>query len=110
MRILIHPRPVAVSAEMRERVLQSLEAVLEPVRPHLSAIDVYLTDVNGPKGGADKRCRLVAHLPASRPVVVSRTARSAEAAAGAAAARARRAVRSLRQRRRHCRRRAAIAA
>jgi ribosome-associated translation inhibitor RaiA len=109
MRVLIHPRAIAINADMRERVLQSVEAVLEPVRAHLHSIDVYLTDVNGPKGGADKRCRLVAHLRASRPIVVSRMARNPEAAVSAAAARARHAVRSLRQRRRDRRRRTAIA-
>ena len=72
MRVLIHPRTItAADKELRARVAEAQETALSPVRSRLYWVDVYLTDVNGPKGGPDKRCRVVAHLPTGPVVVVS---------------------------------------
>ena len=106
MRMLIHPRSIVTDPEVRVRIVESLETALGSVRPRLDGIDVYLTDVNGPRGGSDKRCRIVAYLPAGRPVVVSRTNREPVAAVVAAAARCRRSIRSRLKRRQDRRRRA----
>jgi hypothetical protein len=38
--------------------------------PRIRRVAVYLVDLNGPKGGVDKRCRLVARLLRSRVVTV----------------------------------------
>jgi hypothetical protein len=109
VRVLIHPRTTtAADKELRVRVVEALETALAPVRSRLHWVDVYMTDVNGPKGGPDKRYRVVAHLPTG-PVVVSRTGRDPVAAVTAAAARCRRLIRS-RLRRRKDRRRRAVAA
>lgn len=105
MRVLIHPRSITADRELRVRVEEALGTALEPVRPCLEWVDLYLTDVNGPRRGPDKRCRLVAHLRTG-PVVVSRTGPDPVAAVTAAAARCRRLVRSRLSRRRHRRRRA----
>ena len=109
MRTLIHPRTIVADPEVRVRIVESLETALGSVRSRFDGIDVYLTDVNGPKGGPDKRCRIVAYLPAGRPVVVSRTDRDPVAAVVAAAARCRRLTRS-RLKQRQDRRRRAVAA
>jgi hypothetical protein len=106
---LIHPRTIAADPEVRTRIAETLETALGPVRSRLDGIDVYLTDTNGPRGGSDKRCRVVAYLPAGRPVVVSRTDRDPVSAVTAAAARCRRSIRSRLRRRRDRRRRAAAA-
>ena len=109
VRVLIHPQTItATDKELRARVAEALVAALAPVRSRLHWVDVYLTDVNGPKGGPDKRCRVVAHLPTG-PVVVSRTGRDPVAAATAAAVRCRRLIRS-RLKLRQDRRRRAVAA
>lgn len=92
MRVLIHPRTITADRELRTRVTQALEASLAPVRQHLLWLDAYLTDVNGPRGGPDKRCRIVVHLHTGGPVVVSRTGRDPVAAVSAAAARCRRLI------------------
>ena len=105
MRVLIHPRTItAADKELRVRVAEALQTALAPVRSLLHWVDVYLTDVNGPKGGPDKRCQVVAHLRTG-PVVVGRTARDPMAAAVAAAVRCRRLIRSRLKRRQHRRRR-----
>ena len=106
MRILIHPRTLSADEELRTRAAEALEAALAPVRPFLRWADAYLTDVNGPRGGPDKRCRVVAHL-ATGPVVVCRTAPNPVAAVAAAAVRCRRLILARLKRRRDRLRRAA---
>jgi hypothetical protein len=108
VRVLIHPRTIAADPELRARVAEALTAALEPARSCVHWVDLYLTEVNGPRGGADMRCRVVAHLPTG-PVVVSRTSRDPVAAVTAAAARCRRLVRARLKRRRDRRRRAVAA-
>ena len=109
MRVLIHPRTItADDKELRVRVAEALETALTPVLSRLHWVDVYLTDVNGPRGGPDKRCRVVAHLPTG-PVVVGRTGRDPVAAVAAAAVQCRRLIRS-RLKRRWGRRRRTVAA
>jgi putative sigma-54 modulation protein len=109
VRVLIHPRTITgADRQLRFRVAEALETALSPVRWCLRWVDVYLTDVNGPKGGPDKRCRVVAHLPTG-PVVVGRPGRDPVAAVTAAALRCRRLIRSRLRRRQHRRRRAVAA-
>jgi hypothetical protein len=107
MRTLIHPRNIVADPEVRVQIVKALETALGPVRSRLDAIDVYLTDVNGARGGPDKRCRVVAYLPPRQPVVVSRTDRDPVAAVIAAATRCRRSIRSRLKQRHDRRRRAA---
>ena len=106
MRMLIHPRTITADAKLRDRAAEALATALAPVRSFLRWVDAYLTDVNGPRGGPDKRCRVVAHL-ATGPVVVSRTGPDPVAAVAAAAARCRRLILTRLKRRRDRRRRAA---
>jgi hypothetical protein len=89
-------------------VEEALTAALGAVGPSLLWVDLYVTDENGPRGGPDKRCRVVAHLRAGA-VVVSRIGRDVVAAARAAALRCRRLIRSRLARRRHRLRRALAA-
>lgn len=106
MRILIHPRAITADEKLRTRAAEALESALALVLPCLRRVDAYLTDVNGPRGGPDKRCRVVARLDTG-PVVVSRTALDPVAAVSAAAARCRRLILARLKRRRDRRRRAA---
>jgi len=106
VRILIHPRSITADRELRTRVEEAVSTALDPVRPYLEWVDLYLTDVNGPRRGPDKRSRLVAHLR-SGPVVVSRTGTDLVATVAAVAARCRRLIRSRLARRRHRLRRVA---
>jgi hypothetical protein len=91
---------MSADENLRSRIDNCLETTLRPVRDYLARVDVYLTDVNGPRGGADKHCRVVARLSAGRPVVVSRTGRDPVAVVARAAAVCRRSVRTASKRRR----------
>ncbi len=99
MRILIRPRDMTAGHDLRQQVDECLTTALDPVREDLAGVDVYLTDVNGPRGGPDKHCRVVAHRRRGRPVVVSRTAGDPMAAVTGAAGRCRQSLRSLSRRR-----------
>lgn len=92
MRVLIHPRTITADGVLRTRATEALEAVLAPVRRYLLWVDAYLTDVNGPRGGPDKRCRVVAHLRTGGLVVVSRTGVDQAATVVAAAKQCRRLI------------------
>jgi putative sigma-54 modulation protein len=110
VRVLIHPRTITTDDKnLRARVAKALETVLGPVQSCLHWIDVYLTDVNGPRGGSNKRCRVVADLPGGRPLVVSGTDRDPIAAVIAAAGRCRRSIRGRLKRRQDRRRRTVTA-
>jgi hypothetical protein len=105
VRILIHPGDLTADEGLRERLEEALNAALKPLGPSLLWVDLYVTDENGPRGGPDKRCRVVAHLRTGA-VVVGRTGRDPVEAAAAAARRCRRLIRSRLARRRHRLRRA----
>ncbi len=70
-------------------------------------VRVCLQDVNGPRGGIDKRCRMCVHLVPSGAVVVETVGQAFEQAVSVAAERVIRRVRGLLERRqdRHRRRR-----
>jgi hypothetical protein len=104
--MLIHPRTITADEELRDRAAEALATALAPVGSRLRRVDAYLTDVNGPRGGPDKRCRVVAHL-ATGPVVVSRTAPDLVVAVSVAAARCRRLIQTRLKRRRDRQRRVA---
>jgi putative sigma-54 modulation protein len=64
----------------RTHVMSRMNQLLKrlPVRP-LSA-SVTFSDVNGPKGGADKRCAILVSLPGEPSIRVERIATSARLA------------------------------
>ena len=109
MRILIHPRFLtADDNDLRTRTEAALEAGLSPIHPSLRSVEAYVTDLNGPRGGPDKRCRIVARL-ATGPVIVSRIDRDPVAATSAAATQCRRVISDRVKRHRDRRRRAVVA-
>lgn len=62
---------------------------------HLRTVRVTLSDENGPRGGADKRCKLFLGLGRRGSLVVEDTATSVRAAVDNASERAHRAVARL---------------
>ena len=106
MRILIHPRDITANTpDLRHRITDALENSLASMPEFHDAIDVYLTDVNGPRGGPDKRVQIVAYMPSEAPVVSTATGCDPVAAALAAATRWRHTIRNRMKKRRDRRRR-----
>ena len=61
-----------------DKMEASVESIQEIFRRHLSRfqhrfkqVQLYIEDVNGPRGGIDKHCRCVLHLRRRPPIVIS---------------------------------------
>jgi putative sigma-54 modulation protein len=61
-----NPTSPALLERLRRRVARALRHTGRRVR----AVRVWLSDINGRRGGIDKRCRIVARLAHAGPVVV----------------------------------------
>lgn len=70
MKLEIRRQSVEVSDEVQGYIERRLMFALGRFSPRIQRVDVYLADLNGPKGGEDKRCRLVARLLRSGVVTV----------------------------------------
>lgn len=84
-----------VGGVVRERVERRLGFALARFGDRVGRVAVRLADVNGLRGGVDKRCRIVADIPGtgSNPVVVEENGEDVNAVIDRAAERIGRAVR-----------------
>jgi len=98
MQIEIQTQNFSLTRALRTQIEQQLEFALKTCYRHVKRIMVRLSDVNGPRGGNDKRCQLELFLP-GQAVVVVKTEADLYAAINRAASRAgRNAMRLLRRR------------
>ncbi len=98
MQVLIETRdPQALP--LRDFAETRLRFALRRLSGWVSRAKVQLSDVNGPRGGVDKRCRIELHTAAGGPVVVSSVAHDWRAALADALGRAQIAALRLTQRR-----------
>lgn len=86
---------------LNEHVMEQVERAVHRFRDRIRRITVRLTDLNGPKGGVDKRCRITAELLHSPPLVVEGESDDAYDAVAQAAARLGRVTARLIGKRRH---------
>jgi putative sigma-54 modulation protein len=70
MTISIRVRGIEWSDELRKQVERSVEFAVDRYHAHVSHVLVYLMDLNGPKGGADKLCQITAELRRSNAVLI----------------------------------------
>lgn len=102
MQLRIRTRGVDLDATTRDQVARNLTFALARVGAVVPAVEVTLLDVNGPRGGVDKRCRLRVAAPGRRAIVVEQAHRHVlGAVAGAADRLARLVVRALERARPH---------
>jgi ribosome-associated translation inhibitor RaiA len=77
-----------------------LKAAFRRIRQNVSRMTVYLRDVNGPRGGTDKRVRVIVRLRPTGQIIIEEMDADLYAAIGRAARRTSHAVkRELRRRR-----------
>ncbi len=62
---------VAVDQSVSEETQTILRDQLDRFAPQLTRLEVHLSDVNGERGGTDKRCLLEARPAGRDPVVVT---------------------------------------
>jgi putative sigma-54 modulation protein len=104
MRLEIRRRGVKVTEELRIHVKERLRVALGRFARHIDLVRVYLRDVNGPRGGLGKKCRIVVELPPRGRVVVTGADTDISAAITGTATRAGFAVKRHVKRRRTSRR------
>jgi ribosomal subunit interface protein len=92
MQIEIQARNFSTTRAMREHVERRLGFALSSCYRHVKRILVRLSDINGPRGGNDKRCHIEVILPGQAAVVVEDTESDLYVAINRAASRASRTV------------------
>lgn len=58
MKLALRIRHVDLSPQTREKIIERVSLALARISPWLRRVDISVSDINGPKGGADKQCRL----------------------------------------------------
>lgn len=90
MKIDIQARDFELTEGLREHVKHRLDFALSQFQDHIRGVVVHLTDVNGPRGGIDKRCSLRVRLNGRLHIVVDETEADFPIAVNRAADRAKR--------------------
>ncbi|MEN8719869.1 MAG: HPF/RaiA family ribosome-associated protein [Oceanococcaceae bacterium] len=104
MNLHMQSRPFSLTAGLRQAVRRALRPVDRRFGESLQSVQVRLDDINGKRGGVDKRCRLVFGLPHVEPVVVEALSDDMYRAIGMASRRAQHALDRRTQRRQSGRR------
>lgn len=73
MNIQIHAQDFTLTEGLREHVTRRLAYALNHGRDSVSRIVVRLCDVNGPRGGVDKRCGIEVRLKGAPAVAIEDT-------------------------------------
>ena len=92
MNIDLQARDFPLTLALQRHIRRRLDFAFSSRYDQIHRIRVCLSDVNGPRGGADKRCQVHVQLPQLHDVIVEDTERDMYAAISRAADRAREAV------------------
>jgi len=103
VRITILTNRVLLDEHLRAYIQRRLRFALDRFGAQIGTVAVRLADLNGPRGGIDKRCAVSVNLPACSHVHVTQLDRSLYAAVDLAVERAAEAVASCLARRRDLR-------
>lgn len=103
MQLSIRGKNFKVLAGLRESIQSRLETALARHRGRVENVAVSLADLNGPKGGIDKQCRVVVRLRPRGKLTVEEVGTEFVAAAGRASDRLAYAVSRALERRRESR-------
>jgi ribosomal subunit interface protein len=90
MQIEIQARGFTLTKAMRGYVENRLHFALSTRYANLKRARVRLSDINGPRGGSDKRCHIQLTLPRHTPVIIEDTESNLYVAIDRACDRARR--------------------
>lgn len=73
MRVDIKTSGFDLTEGLREHTERRLRFALDWARYDLGKVTMRLSDINGPRGGNDKRCQIQIFLPHNRDVVIEDT-------------------------------------
>ena len=91
MKLTIYSRPFQLTAGMENYIREKLGKALTKA-PNMTAVSVTVSDINGPRGGEDKECKLQFSLAGLGQFVIKDTKSDLYRAIDSASARARHAV------------------
>lgn len=74
MAITIHSRSIEITEELRELTSRRMHFALDTFGDRVESVAVNLSDVNGPRGGVDKRCHIAVVVRGVGAVVMVRSA------------------------------------
>jgi ribosome-associated translation inhibitor RaiA len=97
MRYELRAPKVMLTAGIRSVIDERLRRSLGRFREWIRGVEVVVTDVNGPRGGIDKQCRVIVRTGDGREVVGSERHESLEGAIAGAVARAAKGTRRRRR-------------
>jgi ribosome-associated translation inhibitor RaiA len=92
MRLAIRSRGLELTDELRDHVTRRLSFTLSRISDRLRRVDVTVADINGPKGGVDKICRVRILGPGLGELVIEERDSDITVAVDVAASRAARSV------------------
>lgn len=92
MKVHVRFRGLQLSGALREFVLRRVHFQLSRFGHELTAVVVRVGDVNGPRGGIDKRCQVTVRGPRVRSSTLQETSSDAYAAVSSAVDRVARTV------------------
>lgn len=93
MNIHLESQGFELTPAIRAHVIKQLNFNLANFESHIMAVDVFLRDINGPKGGADMKALLHVKLDVGQPIKVESTRSDLYVSIVLAARQAKRAVR-----------------
>jgi putative sigma-54 modulation protein len=93
MKIEMQARNFSITKALRNHIKKRLGFALNAGTDQIQRVLVRLSDINGPRGGADKRCKIHLVIPRVPDIVVEDTDANLYAAIDGAANRAGRALR-----------------
>jgi putative sigma-54 modulation protein len=70
MEIAVRARDILWNEDLQQRVQRSIEFAVDRHSGRIDRISVYLTDLNGPRGGVDKLCQITAEVRGAKPVMI----------------------------------------
>jgi hypothetical protein len=71
MRISVTDKQKAIGISATETANSRIEASLSKFGSNIVSVELFVEDINGPRGGIDKECRLIVHLRKMDDVAVS---------------------------------------
>jgi ribosomal subunit interface protein len=73
MQIDLQARNFSLTDALRSHVIRRLDSALSTREVYIQRVSVRLSDINGPRGGKDKRCHIQVVMPQLPDVVIEDT-------------------------------------
>lgn len=80
MKIHIRSNGVPITEELRKHIERTFTFTVDAFKEHLDGVSLFLADLNGPRGGADKLCQATAYFRNGKVARIRQTGTGVEAA------------------------------